>query len=54
MRMKLSNSTRNAMRELDRVVAKALKTVEFAQTADKKTLERLLDSIIFRLQRIAA
>ncbi|WP_035991515.1 hypothetical protein [Leptolyngbya sp. KIOST-1] len=49
--MKLPNSPRNAMRELDRVVAKVIKTVDSAQTVDKQTFERLLDGVIFQVAR---
>ncbi|HEY9818053.1 MAG TPA: hypothetical protein V6D20_19950 [Candidatus Obscuribacterales bacterium] len=49
--MKLPTSSRNAIRELDRVVAKVIKTVESAQTVEKETFERLLDGIILQVAR---
>ena len=49
--MKLPNSARNAIRELDRVVAKVIKTVDAAPTADQKTFEHLLDGVIFQVAR---
>lgn len=50
-RMKLPKSSRNAMRELDRVVSKVIRTVESAQTVDKQTFERLLDGIILQIAK---
>ena len=47
--MKLPNSRRNAMREIDRMVGKVIKTVEDA--ADKQTFERLLDGVIFQVAK---
>lgn len=49
--MKLPNSSRNATRELDRVVTKVIKTVESAQAVDKQTFERLLDGVIVQVAR---
>lgn len=49
--MKLPNSRRNAMRELDRVVAKVIKTVDAADTVDKQTFERLLDGVIVQIAK---
>ena len=49
--MKLPNSRRNAMRELDRVVAKVIKTVDAADAMDKQTFERLLDGIILQIAK---
>jgi len=39
------------MRELDRVVAKVMKTVESAQAIDKETFEHLLDGIILQVAK---
>lgn len=49
--MKLPNSRRNAMRELDRVVAKVLKVVDAADAMDKQTFERLLDGVIVQVAK---
>ena len=49
--MKLPNSRRNAMRELDRVVTKVIKTVDAADAMDKQTFERLLDGIILQIAK---
>lgn len=49
--MKLPNSRRNAIRELERVVAKVIKTVESADAVDKETFERLLDGIIVQIAK---
>ena len=49
--MKLPNSRRNAMRELDRVVSKVIKTVDAADAMDKQTFERLLDGIILQVAK---
>lgn len=53
--MKLPKSKRNALRELDRVVVKALKIVESdedGETAPKKeTFERLLDMIVVQIAK---
>ena len=53
--MKLPKSRRNAMRELDRVIEKALKTVgsagENSASVKKETFESLLDSIILQIAK---
>ncbi len=49
--MKLPNSHRNAMRELDRVVGKVIKVVDSADAMDKQTFERLLDSVIMQVAK---
>ena len=54
--MKLPKSRRNAMRELDRVIEKALKTVGSAESnsassVKKETFERLLDNIILQIAK---
>ncbi|RZM81928.1 hypothetical protein [Leptolyngbya iicbica] len=49
--MKLPNSRRNAMREIDRMVSKVIKTVEDSEVTDKQTFERLLDGVIFQVAK---
>ena len=49
--MKLPNSRRNAMREIDRMVSKVLKTVEDSDVTDKQTFERMLDGVIFQVAK---
>lgn len=49
--MKLPHSRRNAIRELDRVVSKVIKTVDAADTVDKQTFERLLDGVIVQVAK---
>ena len=49
--MKLPNSRRNAMREVDRVVTKVIKTVDSADALDKKTFEQMLDGVILQIAK---
>lgn len=49
--MKLPTSSRNAIRELERVVAKVLKSIDSDQAVTKQTFERLLDEIISQVAK---
>jgi hypothetical protein len=49
--MKLPNSRRNAMREIDRVVIKVLKTIDSADARDKETFERVFDGVMLQVAK---
>lgn len=50
--MKLPKSTRSALREIDRVVAKVMKSVDTNRVInDQENIERLLDGVILQVAK---